>query len=195
MVNYQLGKIYTVRSLTSSEIYVGSTTAPLCKRMTAHRSKWKNGIVLGRNKEIVSDINEWFIELYENYPCDKLEELAQREGVIIREIGTLNKNIAGRTKKEYYTDHEEEFKQYQTDHKEKIKQYRTDNKEEMKQKDKQYRTDNKEKIKQYYTDHKGEIKQYRTDNKKEIKQYRTDHKEETKQYNKQYLTDNKEKIK
>ena len=42
MVNYQLGKIYTVRSLTSPEIYVGSTCMILCKRMAKHRSNWKN---------------------------------------------------------------------------------------------------------------------------------------------------------
>jgi len=172
MVNYQLGKIYTVRSLTSPEIYVGSTIASLCKRMTKHRSDWKKGVILGKNKDIVKDINEWYIELYENYPCEKVEELTGREGVIIREIGTLNKNIAGRTVKEWRTDHKEEIKQYRTDHKEEIKQYRTDHKEE---------------IKQYRTDHKEEIKQY-------DKQYRTDNKEELKQYDKQYYLKNADKI-
>ena len=51
MPNYQLGKIYTVRSLTSPEIYVGSTCMILCKRMTKHRNNWKNGLILGKNKE------------------------------------------------------------------------------------------------------------------------------------------------
>jgi len=111
MPNYQLGKIYTVRSLTSPEIYVGSTCMILCKRMALHRSNWKKGLILGRNKEIVSDINEWFIELYENYPCDKVEELTAREGVIIREIATLNKRIEGRTKKEYYIENVDKIKE------------------------------------------------------------------------------------
>ena len=71
MVNYQLGKIYTVRSLTSPEIYVGSTCMILCKRMAVHRNDWKKGEVLGRNKEIVTNISQWYIELYENYPCNK----------------------------------------------------------------------------------------------------------------------------
>jgi len=192
MVNYQLGKIYTVQSLTSPEIYVGSTCMILCKRMAVHRSNWKKGVILGRNKEIVYDINEWYIELYENYPCEKVEELTAREGVIIREIGTLNKNIAGRTKKQYYTDHKEEVKQYNTDHKEEIKQYNkqyhTDHKEEIKQQKKQYRTEHKEEIKQ-------QKKQYRTEHKEELKQRRTDHKEEIKQRCKQYYTDHKEEIK
>ena len=154
MVNYQLGKIYTIRSLTSPEIYIGSTCMILCKRMAVHRNNWKNGIVLGRNKEIVKNINEWYIELYENYPCEKVEELTAREGVIIREIGTLNKNIAGRTVKEWRTDHKEEIKQYD-------KQYRTDNKEELKQYYKQYYLKNADKIKKYRIENADKIKERR----------------------------------
>jgi len=44
----------------------------------------------------------------------------------MREIGTLNKVIAGRTIKEYRIDHKEEIKENQ-------EQYRTDHKKEMKQ--------------------------------------------------------------
>jgi len=184
MVNYQLGKIYTVRSLTSPEIYVGSTCMILCKRMALHRNNWKNNTVLGKNKDIVKDINEWYIELYENYPCEKIEELTQREGEIIREIGTLNKNIAGRTKKEYYTDNQDKIKQQ-------TKEYYTDNQDKIKQ----YRTDNKEKIKQYSTDNKEKIQQYRTDNKEKIKQQANQYCKDNKEKRKQYCTDNKEKIK
>ena len=207
MVNYQLGKIYTVRSLTSPEIYVGSTCMILCKRMTMHRSDWKKGVILGKNKDIVKDINEWYIELYENYPCEKVEELTAREGVIIREIGTLNKNIAGRTKKQYYTDNKEEIKQYYTDNKEEIKQYYTEHKDDAKQYQKQYYTDNKEKKKQYYTDnkqtHKEELKQYdkqyylkNADKIKERrKEYYLKNADKIKQKNKKYRIDNADKIK
>jgi hypothetical protein len=45
-----------------------------------------------------TNINDWYIELYEDFPTERKEQLNKREGVIIREIGTLNKNIAGRTK-------------------------------------------------------------------------------------------------
>ena len=125
MPDYQLGKIYTIRSLTSPEIYVGSTCMILCKRMAQHRYNWKYGKVLGYNKEIVKDINEWKIELHELYPCLTKIELYRREGEVIREIGTLNKRIAGRTKRIYNTDHKEQIKEtqriYYTDHKEQIK--------------------------------------------------------------------------
>ena len=45
-----------------------------------------------------TNINDWYIEFYEDFPTERKEQLNKREGVIIREIGTLNKNIAGRTK-------------------------------------------------------------------------------------------------
>ena len=54
-----------------------------------------------------TDINDWYVELYENFPCDNKEQLNKREGELIREIATLNKNIAGRTIKEYYEIHKE----------------------------------------------------------------------------------------
>jgi len=167
MVNYQLGKIYTVRSLTSPEIYVGSTTAPLCKRMAKHHSDWKNGLVLGLHKEIVYDINEWFIELYELFPCNLKCELEKREGEIIREIGTLNKNIAGRTKKEYYIENFYNIKEYCIDNADKIKEYKKeyyiDNADKLKEYSKEYYIDNADKIKEYK-------KEYRIDNADKIKE-------------------------
>jgi hypothetical protein len=54
-----------------------------------------------------TDFNNWYIELYENFPCDNKEQLNKREGEIIREIATLSKNIAGRTIKEYYEQNKE----------------------------------------------------------------------------------------
>ena len=140
--DYQKGKIYTVKSLTSPDIYVGSTIQTLNERMKCHRTDYKRNEVLGQNKEIVKDINEWYIELYELFPCKNITELTRREGDVIKEIGTLNKQIAGRTKQEYHKDHKEEIKQNQ-------KQYRTDHKKEIKQNQKQYRTDHKQGAKEY----------------------------------------------
>ena len=47
----------------------------------------------------VDDWNNWYIELFENFPCNSKEESNKKEGQVIREIGTINKQIAGRTKK------------------------------------------------------------------------------------------------
>jgi len=72
--------------------------------MGGHRKAYEKNKVLGLNKEIVKDITEWKIELYELYPCNTNQELHRREGEVIRQLGTLNKCIAGRTQKEYCQD-------------------------------------------------------------------------------------------
>jgi len=111
MPNYQLGKIYTIRSLSSPDIYVGSTIQSLAVRMGGHRKAYVQNKVLGKNKEIVKDISEWKIELHELYPCNTKQELHCREGEVIREIGTLNKCIAGRTHQERYREYKDKVKE------------------------------------------------------------------------------------
>ena len=112
MPNYQSGKIYTIRCLSSPEIYVGSTIQTLAVRMGGHRRSYKINQVLGLHKEIIKDISEWYIELHELYPCNTKQELHRREGEVIREIGTLNKYVAGRTKKERYHEYKDIIKEY-----------------------------------------------------------------------------------
>jgi len=110
MPNYQSGKIYTIRSLSSPEIYVGSTIQSLARRMSAHRRDYKRNQVLGLHKHIITDISEWYIELYELFPCNLKCELEKREGQIIREIGTLNICIPGRSDKERCQHYKDELK-------------------------------------------------------------------------------------
>ena len=119
MPNYQLGKIYTIRSLSSPDIYVGSTIQSLAVRMGGHRRTYEKNKGLGKNKEIVKDISEWNIELHELYPCNTRQELHRREGEVIREIGTLNKCIAGRTDKERY---QELYRERYREYKDKVKE-------------------------------------------------------------------------
>lgn len=102
---YNNAKIYTLRCKDDdSLIYVGSTIQPLCKRLVGH----KTASILRPNtliyKTINNDWSNWYIELYEEYPCNNKEQLNKREGEVIRQIGTLNKNISGRTPKEYYNE-------------------------------------------------------------------------------------------
>ena len=49
-------------------------------------------------------VKEW----HENFPCYSKEQLNKREGEGIREIGKINKQIAGRTHKEWYEDNKEQ---------------------------------------------------------------------------------------
>ena len=146
-------------------IYVGSTVQPLYKRFSSHKLDSKNP--KNENRQLYqkfneTDIDDWYIELYEDYPCERREQLTQREGQVIRDIGTLNKYISGRTEKEYYKDNKdkilEQKKEYNETHKEKIKEYQ----KEYRQKNKEYQKDN---IKEYNETHKDKIQEYQ-------KQYR-----------------------
>ena len=90
MSNYSKSKIYTVRCRNDDTlIYVGSTTQPLSKRWGDHKSQFKARLHLPFHKLIV-DINDWYIELYEEFPCDNNEQLLKREGEVMRQISTLN---------------------------------------------------------------------------------------------------------
>ena len=57
-----------------------------------------------------TDFNDWYIELFEDFQTERKGQLNKREGEIIREIGTLNKNIAGRTNKESKKEYEKKIK-------------------------------------------------------------------------------------
>lgn len=92
MLNYQNGKIYTIRCRDNQNlIYVGSTIQPLSKRWGKHKQDSLNN---KSNRLLYQTINnewdKWYIELYELCPCNTLEELLKREGEVIRLIGNLN---------------------------------------------------------------------------------------------------------
>jgi hypothetical protein len=98
MLDYQNGKIYTIRYKNdSSLIYVGSTCLPLWMRFVIHKSVCYNPNDKSYNHKFYAKIREtddlcnWYIELYENFPCENKTQLVARENVIMREISTLNK--------------------------------------------------------------------------------------------------------
>ena len=169
---YSRGQIYTIRNYKDeSLIYVGSTVCLLHKRLCSHKSLCKGG-----NKQVSlykyiidNDWGDWYIELHEDYPCNNKKELNRREGEVVREIGTINKNVAGRNNKEYYTDNRERILEYQ-------KRYNTDNRERRLEYQQSYNADNRERISKY---HKG---------------YYTDTRERRLEYQKTYNADNCERI-
>ena len=82
-------------------MYVGSTIKTLSQRMAKHRSTMKTIPRYKLYKHMHElDVDNFYIELIENYPCNDIYELRAREGYYIREIGTLNTNVAGRTHRE-----------------------------------------------------------------------------------------------
>ena len=129
MPNYQDAKIYTIRNYTDNEmIYVGSTTETLSQRLAKHRFDCKVGKKVSLYSHIVdNDWSNWYIELYEYYPCNNRTELEKREGELIRELGSINKCIAGRTNKEWCKDNPDKIK-------EKNKKYREENADKINEK-------------------------------------------------------------
>ena len=131
MPDYSKGKIYTIRCRNDpSQIYVGSTIQPLSQRFGTHKKDKMKFPHYPLYKQ-VEDWSDWYIELYEDFPCERKEQLEKREGEIIRTIATLNKNIAGRKYQEYYTENKEKIDFQQ-------KQYREENKDLRNEKQKEY---------------------------------------------------------
>ena len=187
MNKYNNGKIYTIRCKDDNElIYVGSTIQPLYKRWNDHKKRHNNENNKEYNKLLYITMREkgiksFYIELYEDYSCERKEQLNKKEGEIIREIGTLNKVISGRTPKEYYDDN----KEIKAD---KGKQYREENKDKIKERNKIYLDKNKdiiaEKRLEYYEQNKNIIKEKR-------KQYYEQNKHKICQQKKEYYERNK----
>jgi len=192
MPNYQNGKIYSLRSHQTDDIYIGSTTQSLAVRKAGHRDNYKkhlNGKYPFTTSFNIIKFDDCYIELMENYQCNSRNELERREGQLIREMDCVNKNIAGRTPKEYRDDNKEVIaertKKWHEANKEKIKEYRDDNKEVIAERGKEYYEENKEVIKE-----RG--KKYREANKEKLKEYREANKEKIKENIKKWREANKE---
>ena len=134
MPDYTNAKIYKIWSPEGDDLYIGSTTQPLYKRLSGHK--------YSRNcssKILFEKYDDVRIELIESFSCDNIEQLNQREGYFIRNNDCINKQIAGRTKEEYYQVNKEK-------NKEKKKDYRENNKEKITEYNKEYYANNKEKL-------------------------------------------------
>jgi len=162
MPDYKNGKIYTIRCRDDPTlIYVGSTTQQLSQRWTDHKQNANNPKIHDYTMKVYecmrnNNFESFYIELYEDYPCDNKEQLNRREGQIIRELGTLNSRIEGRTLQEYREDNKDNknkyMREYHYKHQERRnkynKEYHEKNKDRYKEKGKEYREKNAEKIKE-----------------------------------------------
>jgi len=162
MPDYQKGKIYKLYSNESpDEIYIGSTTQSLCRRKQGHKDK-KNC----NSKILFEKYEQVIIELIEYFPCNTREELNKKEGEYIRMTDCINKEIAGRTKKEWREENLDIIK-------EKNKVYREQNKDKIKEKNKKYRENNadiiNQKAREKYELNKDEINQRIREKRKEKK--------------------------
>jgi hypothetical protein len=173
MPDYKTGKIYIILSETKKLLYIGSTTQAIQQRLANHITDFKYYKLGNRNWRSSFDVLEcedYKIELLEEYPCCNKPQLDRREGEHIKTYSKdgftcVNKNIAGRTNQEYYTDNREAKAKYRETHKEARAKYDAD----------------------YYKKNKEDILKYKAE-------YRETHKEAKAKYDADYQAKNKEKI-
>jgi hypothetical protein len=176
-MNYNKTKIYKIWSPKGDKIYIGSTCKEyLCQRMNTHRCDYKkykkNNTKYTTSSFLLFDeygLENCFIELIESKECNNNDERIQLEGHYIRLLKCVNKNIAGRTRKEYIEDNKETLKEVN-------KVYRENNKESINEKAKEFYLINKEKINEIH------------------KQYREKNKEKKNNKSKEHYFINKDKI-
>ena len=182
MPNYQNSKIYSIRSMSRPELmYIGSTTRKLSERFGEHKKIKPNDC----NSKQIINIGDAYIELLEDFPCETKEQLLKREGELIRSNNCVNKNIAGRTHKEYIEDNKEHIAKWQ---KEYGKQWYLKNKEYITKLQKEYQIKHKEHIKnvmkEYNIKHKDAIKikkrEYQIKHKEHIKNVMKEYRDATK---------------
>ena len=149
-VDYSKGKFYKITNDFNDDVYIGSTCDTLGRRYSKHKADMKKEKC--KNYRLYKLMNEigferFRIQLIIDYPCEDIYQLTQKEGEYIRLMGTLNKRIEGRTKKEY-----------RENNKDKIKEYYENNKDKIKEVKKEYYEKNKDKVKEYYENNKDKIK-------------------------------------
>lgn len=184
MSDYSQGKIYILKSKNTEDVYIGSTKGTLEERFYWHMMHYHKWLRTKKNYctsfEIIKH-KEPYIEKLEDYPCESREELRKKEGEYQLKIECVNKNIAGRTKKEWDEDNKQHIHQYN-------KEYysRPDVIEQRKEYRKEYeqRPEVKEKAKDYRT--RPEVKQY-------MKEYNKQWIEINNEYHKEWEQKNKVK--
>lgn len=149
--DFSKGKIYKITNDFNDDVYVGSTCDTLQKRFSYHKSDSmkesnKNWLLYKLTNEI--GFERFRIDLIEDYPCEDKQALRLREGYWIREIGTLNKLIAGRTKQEANKEYCERNKDKKAIY---DKDYREKNKDKKLENDKKYYETNKDYLKENIT--------------------------------------------
>lgn len=151
MPDYSQGKIYKIYPILEhdeGDIYIGSTTRMLSERMSRHRTDFRRGAFC-KSKIIFEKygLENCKIELIENFSCLNTEELNRKEGEHQLINKCVNKNIAGRTKAEWYLANRDKelsrIKKYSEEHKEQkqeyIKKWRIENREKMLKQMNEYR--------------------------------------------------------
>ena len=111
----QTGYIYSIRSYQTELIYIGSTFGTLRQRLFQHKRDFKK-FNLQKSRYVSSyeivKYDDAYVELVETYENVNKMELHRFEGEHIRKIKCVNKQISGKTRKEYYINNKDKIKEY-----------------------------------------------------------------------------------
>ena len=147
-MDYTNGQIYKIVCNITGEVYIGSTTQPLSKRLSLHKIK-KN---LCSSKQII-DRGNYAIVLIEAFPCVNKSELFQRERYHYDLIPNINRHRPFITQEEMLATQKAYQKAYQKANSEAVsatqKKYREANSEAVLATQKKYREANSESITVY----------------------------------------------
>ena len=139
------GIIYKIQCNVTGEVYFGSTTKTLNKRITEHKSTCK-GWKLGKHNFTTSfniiDRGNYSYSLIETVDCEDRKQLEARERYYIENNECVNRNIPTRTQKEYNELKRDDKKEYD-------KTYRQVNADKKKANDKAYNELHKEQKREY----------------------------------------------
>ena len=165
MPDYAKSKIYKIICNITNEMYVGSTTQPLSKRLTGHIQGYKR-YLNGKQHYITSfsiiERGNYSIVLIEENNCENKEQLHRAERIHIENNICVNKVIPTRSDKEYYVENRdvilEKNKEYHVANRdvilEKAKEYHVANRDVISERKKEYYVANREAIsakdKEYY---------------------------------------------
>ena len=119
-------KIYLISSSQTNKVYIGSTMQTLERRFSEHKYDTKNRKYKCKSRDLLNEFSDCKIDLIE---YTTKEDQLQRERYWVEYYGdrAVNRKIPGRTRKEYYQQHEaqikEQMKKYYQQHKEQQKEY------------------------------------------------------------------------
>jgi len=105
MNKYSQGKIYKIVDNTNNNVYYGSTTDTLSRRLSKH--KYDSKIRSSCRSLLIIKNGNYDIILIENYPCESKEQLETRERYYIENNECVNINIPGRPHKEWREENKE----------------------------------------------------------------------------------------
>ena len=121
-----IGRIYFIKNKINNNLYIGSTTRDIYKRLEEHKRDIINYPNFKLYKSMKRNNPDYFcIILIEELEINTLKELRTREGGYIKLImPVLNKNIPGRDIKQYQIDNKEQLRIYRKIY---YRKYRKDN--------------------------------------------------------------------